>query len=210
MLCNISNENVTLWLNAISAITQTILVIFANKALGQIQQQQKQNELTRETVAIDVLRDFVKFILNYAELNILIKNKNTKKINLTYSEMIDFNLSESVKSEFKENIANWHKFYNENPDIFSNATSCANNLEVIATALEYGTAKLEVIEDSISSTFCQFVENNAYIYIINRNDALNLYKNTIKLYKKLKPKVRSIAEQVTLIKNEVSKIKPNN
>jgi hypothetical protein len=205
-LLSLSAIEVGFWINALSTTAQLYLVIIALRALEQIHQQKKQNELTREKIAIEELRHFEEFIILFEELNIIIKAKNTKKVELTFSEMTNFNLTESATPEFKNKIRNWHTFYSENPDVFLKATSCANKLEVIATALEYGTAKLDVIEDSIALTFCTFVENNAYIYVKFRNDALNLFINTIGMYRKLKPKVKSVNEQTEAINAEVKKI----
>jgi hypothetical protein len=77
---------------------------------------------------------------------------------------------------------------------------------VIATSIEWGTAKLEVIENVLSFSFCAIVEHNPYVYIRNRNEGFNLYVNTINLYKKLKPKVLTISEQVEKISREVDAV----
>lgn len=199
----VNQTNVTDWITAIGAVGA---VIIAWRALKQVSHQARQNDLTTEKIAIEELRHFEKFLKDYEKLNILVKEKNKDGQKLLYSEMQDFTLSESAQLKFKNNMANWHSFFSKNEDVQVKATRCANSLEVIAVALEHGTAKLEIIEDVIAPTFCSFVDNFAYVYISHRNDALNLYKNTINLYKKFKPKVRTVSEQTALIQAEVQKI----
>jgi hypothetical protein len=199
----IYQTTVTDWITAVGSVGA---VFIASLALKQVSHQARQNDLTTEQIAIEELRHFERFLNAYEELNILVREKNTDSQKLSYSEMQDFTLSESSKSEFKSNMANWHSFFSKNEDVQIKATRCANSLEVIAVALEHGTAKLEIIEDVIAPAFCNFVDNFAYVYIRHRNDALNLYKNTINLYKKIKPKVKTISEQTALIQVEVQRI----
>ena len=178
----------------------------AIKALKQLELIQEQNVINRESIAIKELREFEKIITEFKKLDKKIIEKNTGNIVFDTSEMEEFNLTEASSDKFKSKISRWHDFYKVNPEVFSEACDCCNKLEIIATALNKGTAKIEVIEDSISFAFCTFVESNPYIYVRNRNDSISLYKNTITIYKRFKPKVKTIAEQTEILKKEVDRI----
>lgn len=187
-------------------ISPLVLLYAALRALWQLKLIQDQNSLTRESKAIDELREFEKFIQEFEKLNKLVKTRNTRNILLKISEMNDFNLTESSNQKYKENMRNWHQFYTNNDDLYELTTSCSNKLEIIATALNKGTAKLDIIMESIAPAFCSFVETYAYVFIRNRNDAITLYKNTINLYNILKPQVKSASEQLKLIVEETNRI----
>ncbi len=185
------NSSVTLWIAGLSAAAQISLIPIAIYALAQISEQRKQTALTRETVAIEELRHFEKFLADSDGFRLIINSRQHGS--LPNLEMRNFNAEEASKSpEFSQGIKAWESFYGENADILSSVIACANSLEIIATALEHGTAKLEIIETPIAPAFCGFVEGNAYVYVLNRNKKINLFVNTISLYKKLKPKVSGV------------------
>lgn len=194
----------------LEVISPLVLMYAAVRALWQLGIMQEQNSLSRETLAINELREFEKLIRDFEDLNEFIQLKNINKIELNICEMEDFSMKELSKDIFKNNLAKWNLFYRDNRDAYSKAVSCTNKLEVIATALNGGTAKLEIIKDAVAPTFCTLVEKHAYIYIRNRNKAISLYNNTIALYKKFKPAVKTVNEQISLIESETKQILSQN
>ena len=120
--------------------------------------------------------------------------------------MEGFSFSELKEEKNKVKFLNWKTFYDKNPELFKFSINCSNKLEVIATALNKGTAKLDIIQITIAMSFCQFVEYQAYIYVINRNKAFSLYVNTIDLYKKFKPITKTVEEQRSLRITEIEEI----
>ena len=187
-------------------VSPLVLMYSAVRALWQLGIMQEQNSLSRETLAISELREFEKLIRDYEDLNSFIKLKNINKIELNICEMEEFSLKELSQDIYKNTLNKWNLFYKDNADAYSKAVSCTNKLEVIATALNRGTAKLEIIEDAIAPTFCMLVEQHAYVYIRNRNKAISLYNNTIALYKRFKPIVKTVKEQIALIELETKQV----
>lgn len=193
--------------DVLTIIFTSIGLYIAYSALGQVKEQRNANQLNRENLAIQELRHFENFIIKYEELNQLIIDKSsTFGSKLDFCEMTDFTLLESAQDKYIKKIANWNEFYKINRDVFQKATSCANSLEVVSTSINYGIADINVIENAISPSFCAFVEGNAYIYIYNRNSAIKLFENTIMLYKKFKPKVKTFQENLISIREEVDSI----
>jgi len=191
----------------LSILIQLVLCYFAYKALDQIKAMREQNDLNYKALTISELREFEKIIHEFNQ--IINEIKKIDNINpLAYIiEMDEFSSSEIKNEKYNSKLLFWNNFYIKNNDLYARSVECANKLEVISTALVFDTIKIQMLENIISNTLCSFVEQMAYTYVRNRNAAVHYYPNTIYLYKKFKPKVKTVDEQLKMIKDEMNGLK---
>lgn len=175
---------------------QIAILIIALRGLRQINLMTEQNVITRQSVAVDELRQFQKWVIKINRLNneieaIIPQNK------WNFFEMKDFNFTEGASEKFKPKMSEEYIFFKNHKDLKSEGIEYANELEAIATSFIKGVADLSVVEGSMCSTFCFFVERYASLYVMTRNESNKnyMYNNTIKLYKRLKSLLGTRKEQ---------------
>lgn len=171
------------WLAGISPI---LIVIIAAIALKQISIAKDDIKIrsTREavTLTVDQMRfyaevvvpEMIKYVTNFNKLSI---SKTNYQLNNYFFEEIK--LDPQKLKQFSE----LHKLLITNLDLDTELVSIANRLESIAFAFMSGAADETGAFPSLSRTFCRFVEENWFHYCNHRRqDRINIYDNTIKLY----------------------------
>lgn len=183
---------------------QGLTLIVAYIALRQVTEMKKQNKYSLQLNKIDALNRF-KEIINSASHFI---NKIEIKLSSPAPniELKEYTIKELTNDEDLKKFNIWVKLFSSNPDLNIEATNLANDLELFSLSLED-----EDICNSISSivaqAFCELVEGNPAIYIMNRkddnNDIHRRYSTTIKFRNQFIIGAGSIIEREELKNKDV-------
>ncbi len=168
-----------------AVLIQALTAFIAFVALRQISISIESHQLTKQKVSVDVLEKFQELLVNFEVMR-------TKRKLLGFSE-ICFMLNDFRFEEIEGNVQlkKYNDycigFYKIHEDQYKDLVSAANKLEVISMMFTKNVADLDIVQDSVAFAFCFFVESNTSVYLQNRNDKMLLYRETIEIYKILKP-----------------------
>lgn len=176
---NVSFDNVT---RLIELFLTSLVALFAWRALDTLTH--------RKHSAIEQLRFYADIIVKFDNLI----HKTYKEHNYVAFpvEMNDFTLIEirNLTREKQSILARSRRYYLKHNGSWQEAVHLFNEIEVFCAAMMEGVSAPEVVKDIVASSHCAMVEQHAYLLCINRNES-ELYKNTIKMYLKLKPDIRA-------------------
>lgn len=178
----------------------------ATVALRQINEMKKQNKYAADINKIDALKRFTDILK--LEDDFIFELKNKYKVESLEIELVDYTLTELIKKEDQDKLKKWEEILISDIEMLKKATDIANNLELFCVSLEDKDI-FDSIIDMIATSFCELVERNPAIYIINRNNegssVHKIFRRTINFRNKFIPLVGSIQERKNLLNKNTEK-----